>query len=115
MDAVDDEAVDAEIPGRNTVPDRDTERLDAGVINPQLIKVSNRQSRRSMCIESFDLRLDVFDREPEVPEQLFSLDNVVLTPHIASNTEETIQAMGECVIDNVRSWFAGKGAVTPVS
>ena len=59
--------------------------------------------------------LDVFDREPEVPEQLFSLDNVVLTPHIASNTEETIQAMGECVIDNVRSWFAGKGAVTPVS
>ena len=40
-----------------------------------------------------------------------ALDNVVLTPHIASNTEETMRAMGECVLDNVRSWFAGKGAV----
>lgn len=59
--------------------------------------------------------LDVFDQEPKVPEQLLGLDNVVLTPHIASNTEETIQAMGECVIDNVRSWFTGKGAVTPVA
>jgi lactate dehydrogenase-like 2-hydroxyacid dehydrogenase len=59
--------------------------------------------------------LDVFEDEPQVPEALFGLDNVVLTPHIASNTEETMRAMGECVLDNVRSWFAGKGAVTPVT
>jgi lactate dehydrogenase-like 2-hydroxyacid dehydrogenase len=59
--------------------------------------------------------LDVFEREPEVPEALLGLDNVVLTPHIASNTEETMAAMGECVLDNVRSWFAGKGPVTPVT
>jgi lactate dehydrogenase-like 2-hydroxyacid dehydrogenase len=58
--------------------------------------------------------LDVFDDEPRVPEALLGLDNVVLTPHVASNTEETMQAMGECVLENVRSWFAGKGAVTPV-
>ncbi len=58
--------------------------------------------------------LDVFEREPNVPEGFLGLDNVVLSPHIASNTEETIQAMGECVLDNIRSWFAGKGAVTPV-
>jgi lactate dehydrogenase-like 2-hydroxyacid dehydrogenase len=58
--------------------------------------------------------LDVFEKEPNVPEGFLGLDNVVLTPHIASNTEETIQAMGECVLDNIRSWFAGKGAVTPV-
>jgi hydroxypyruvate reductase len=58
--------------------------------------------------------LDVFEHEPQVPEALIGLDNVVLTPHIASNTEETMRAMGECVLDNVRSWFAGKGAVTPV-
>ena len=50
-----------------------------------------------------------------MPQALLGLDNVVLTPHIASNTEETIRAMGECVLDNVRSWFAGKGAVTPVA
>lgn len=59
--------------------------------------------------------LDVFENEPRVPEEFLGLDNVVLTPHIASNTEETMQAMGECVLDNVRSWFAGKGAVTPVT
>jgi hydroxypyruvate reductase len=59
--------------------------------------------------------LDVFENEPHVPEALLGLDNVVLTPHIASNTEETMQAMGECLLANVRSWFAGKGAVTPVT
>ena len=59
--------------------------------------------------------LDVFEHEPQVPEPLLGLDNVVLTPHIASNTEETMRAMGQCVIDNVRSWFAGKGALNPVT
>jgi hydroxypyruvate reductase len=59
--------------------------------------------------------LDVFEHEPRVPEELLGLDNVVLTPHIASNTEETMAAMGECVLDNIRSWFAGKGAITPVT
>jgi lactate dehydrogenase-like 2-hydroxyacid dehydrogenase len=59
--------------------------------------------------------LDVFEHEPQVPGELLGLDNVVLTPHIASNTEETMAAMGECVLDNVRSFFAGKGAITPVT
>jgi hydroxypyruvate reductase len=59
--------------------------------------------------------LDVFEHEPQVPQALLDLDHVVLTPHIASNTEETMQAMGECVLDNVRSWFAGTGAITPVA
>ena len=59
--------------------------------------------------------LDVFENEPHVPEALLGLDNLVLTPHIASNTEETMQAMGECLLENVRSWFAGKGALTPVA
>jgi lactate dehydrogenase-like 2-hydroxyacid dehydrogenase len=58
--------------------------------------------------------LDVFEHEPQVPVELLGLDNVVLTPHIASNTEETMRAMGECVLDNVRSWFVGKGPITPV-
>lgn len=58
--------------------------------------------------------LDVFEDEPRVPEDLWTLDNVVLTPHIASNTAETGAAMGQCVLDNLTSWFAGKGALTPV-
>lgn len=59
--------------------------------------------------------LDVFEDEPNVPAALLALDNVVLTPHIASSTDETMQAMGECVLANIRSWFAGNGAVTPVT
>jgi lactate dehydrogenase-like 2-hydroxyacid dehydrogenase len=59
--------------------------------------------------------LDVFLDEPKVPAKLLELDNVVLTPHIASSTEETMGAMGACVIDNLVSWFSGRGAVTPVA
>jgi lactate dehydrogenase-like 2-hydroxyacid dehydrogenase len=38
--------------------------------------------------------LDVFEREPEVSEELLSLENVVLTPHLGSATRETREAMG---------------------
>ncbi len=59
--------------------------------------------------------LDVFHDEPNVPAELIALDNVILTPHIASSTEETIDAMGRCVLDNLESWFASGRAVTPVT
>jgi lactate dehydrogenase-like 2-hydroxyacid dehydrogenase len=59
--------------------------------------------------------LDVFLDEPAVPEELKSLDNVVLTPHIASSTEETMALMRQCVLDNLESWFAGRGALTSVT
>ena len=58
--------------------------------------------------------LDVFTDEPSVPAALIALDNVVLTPHIASSTEETMGAMGQCVLGNLESWFAGRGALTAV-
>jgi glyoxylate reductase len=38
--------------------------------------------------------LDVFEREPEVTEELLGLENVVLTPHLGSATLETREAMG---------------------
>jgi lactate dehydrogenase-like 2-hydroxyacid dehydrogenase len=59
--------------------------------------------------------LDVFYDEPAVPEGLVRLDNVVMTPHVASATEETTKAMGENVVGNLVSWFAGHGALTPVT
>lgn len=59
--------------------------------------------------------LDVFHDEPAVPPALLTLDNVVLTPHVASSTEETMRAMGECVVGNLVSWFEGRGALTPVA
>jgi lactate dehydrogenase-like 2-hydroxyacid dehydrogenase len=59
--------------------------------------------------------LDVLRDEPDVPPALIALDNVVLTPHIASSTEETMTMMRQCVLDNLDSWFAGRGALTPVT
>jgi lactate dehydrogenase-like 2-hydroxyacid dehydrogenase len=58
--------------------------------------------------------LDVFDGEPTVPAELLALENVVLTPHIASSTHETRRAMADLVYDNLRAHFDGKPVLTPV-
>ncbi|NQV59418.1 MAG: hypothetical protein HQ502_07110, partial [Alphaproteobacteria bacterium] len=58
--------------------------------------------------------LDVFDGEPEVPAELLAMENVILTPHIASSTTETRRAMGDLVYDNLRAHFDGKPVLTPV-
>jgi len=58
--------------------------------------------------------LDVFEKEPQVPEALFGMENVVLTPHVASGTWETRQAMSDLVVENLTAYF-GKGApISPV-
>ncbi|MDB5749921.1 MAG: hydroxyacid dehydrogenase [Ramlibacter sp.] len=51
--------------------------------------------------------LDVFEREPHVPPELFTLDNVVLLPHIACSTVQTRTAMAQRVLDNLSAFFAG--------
>lgn len=58
--------------------------------------------------------LDVFEAEPNVPDPLKSMDNVVLLPHIGSATVETRTAMGKLVIQNIEAHFAGKPLPTPV-
>ncbi|MDH4582181.1 2-hydroxyacid dehydrogenase [Pseudomonas sp. BN415] len=58
--------------------------------------------------------LDVFASEPDVPEALFALDNVVLAPHVGSGTRDTRLQMEELVFANLRA-FLDKGEVlTPV-
>ena len=47
--------------------------------------------------------LDVFEREPEVTEQLLSYENVVLTPHLGSATLETREAMGMLCVEALRA------------
>lgn len=59
--------------------------------------------------------LDVFADEPHVPAALLSLDNVVLQPHRASATEETREAMGEIVLENLAACFAGQRPPTSVT
>jgi hydroxypyruvate reductase len=58
--------------------------------------------------------LDVFAHEPNAPEALWSMDNVVLMPHQASATIETRRAMADLVLGNLAAHFAGREPLTPV-
>ena len=51
--------------------------------------------------------LDVFRNEPNVPEELKSMENVVLLPHLGSATTETRVAMGMRAVANLEQWLAG--------
>ncbi|OLB16173.1 MAG: D-glycerate dehydrogenase [Gemmatimonadetes bacterium 13_2_20CM_70_9] len=51
--------------------------------------------------------LDVFEREPLVPAELRTLENVVLLPHLGSATAETRAAMGLRALENLTAFFAG--------
>ncbi len=52
--------------------------------------------------------LDVYEVEPHVPERLRAMENVVLLPHLGSATEETRNAMGMKVVDNITAFFDGR-------
>ena len=59
--------------------------------------------------------LDVFEDEPNVPDALLQMDNVVLLPHIGSGTFETRQAMADLVYKNLKAYFDNGALVTPVA
>ena len=58
--------------------------------------------------------LDVFVDEPNVPEELRDLPNVVLTPHLGSATQETREAMTRVLVDNLLAAEAGRRLPNPV-
>jgi lactate dehydrogenase-like 2-hydroxyacid dehydrogenase len=58
--------------------------------------------------------LDVFADEPNVPEALMALDNVVLLPHVGSASLSTRDAMGRLMVDNLKAWFEEGKPLTPV-
>jgi lactate dehydrogenase-like 2-hydroxyacid dehydrogenase len=59
--------------------------------------------------------LDVFDHEPEVPDALKNLPNVVLTPHVAGLSPEATRGTVELVGQNLTAFFSAKPVPTPVS
>lgn len=58
--------------------------------------------------------LDVFEDEPRVPAELIAMDHVVLLPHVGSASVHTREQMGQLLVDNLVSWFSGKGPLTAV-
>lgn len=62
----------------------------------------------------FAAGLDVFRKEPDFDVRLAALPNVFLTPHVASATVQTRDAMGFLALDNIAAVLAGKPPITPV-
>ncbi len=63
------------------------------------------------ALESGHLRgagLDVYPDEPHIPPRLIALPQVVLTPHIGTNTQETRQRMAEGCARQIADALAGK-------
>ncbi len=58
--------------------------------------------------------LDVYEHEPEVPARLSRLENVVLLPHLGTNSEEVRTNMGMMAADNLEAFFAGRALPNPV-
>jgi lactate dehydrogenase-like 2-hydroxyacid dehydrogenase len=62
----------------------------------------------------FAAGLDVFRDEPDYDLRFSTLDNVVLSPHIASGSRETRDAMGFRALDNIAAVLAGRPAIDPL-
>ncbi|KAH7512825.1 hypothetical protein FEM48_Zijuj12G0131000 [Ziziphus jujuba var. spinosa] len=58
--------------------------------------------------------LDVFENEPDVPKELLELDNVVVSPHKAFSTLESIESLCQLVVANLEAFFSNKPLFTPV-
>jgi lactate dehydrogenase-like 2-hydroxyacid dehydrogenase len=58
--------------------------------------------------------LDVFEQEPKMDEAFWTLDNVLLQPHVGSATHKTRAAMGNLTVDNLLAHFSGRPVMTPV-
>lgn len=58
--------------------------------------------------------LDVFAREPHVPQALLDAGNAVLLPHVGSGSVHTRNAMGDLLTENLKAWFEGRRPPTLV-
>ncbi|WP_445809978.1 2-hydroxyacid dehydrogenase [Yoonia sp.] len=52
--------------------------------------------------------LDVFAKEPIVPDALRALENVVILPHLGTAALEVREAMGQMALDNIIAWDEGR-------
>jgi len=59
--------------------------------------------------------LDVTINEPHVATELLNLENAIVLPHTGGATDRGWERLCEQVVGNLRSWFAGQGAISPVA
>jgi len=59
--------------------------------------------------------LDVYEKEPEVPDALVRLNNVTLLPHLGTAALEVRTAMGMLAVENLRAYFNDEELPNPVN
>ncbi|OWQ86751.1 2-hydroxyacid dehydrogenase [Roseateles terrae] len=58
--------------------------------------------------------LDVYESEPHPPQELLGFPNVILTPHIAGWSPESVQATVDLFLLNAQRWQDGQPLQTPL-
>ncbi|KAI3710925.1 hypothetical protein L2E82_40721 [Cichorium intybus] len=58
--------------------------------------------------------LDVFENEPDVPKELFTMDNVVLSPHRAITTTGAMEALIQLVIGNLKAFLSNNPLLSEI-
>lgn len=58
--------------------------------------------------------LDVFENEPDVPQELLELDNIVLSPHAAVFTEESFRELFQLLCGNLDAFFTDRPLLSQV-
>jgi gluconate 2-dehydrogenase len=80
-----------------------------GIVDDAALAVALRERRIAAA------GLDVFEGEPQLNPELLTVPNVVLTPHIASATMPTRQAMADLAADNLIAFLTTGRAITPLN
>lgn len=58
--------------------------------------------------------LDVYEYEPQVPDELVAMENVTLLPHLGTAALEVREMMGQMALDNVVAFAEGRDLPNPV-
>ncbi|MBA1275556.1 2-hydroxyacid dehydrogenase [Stutzerimonas azotifigens] len=58
--------------------------------------------------------LDVYESEPEPPQALLHLDNLILTPHVGGRSPQALEQSIQLFLQNIDRHFAGEPPLTPV-
>ena len=88
----------------------DLMRPNAILINTARGEVINEHDLvQSLAFETIGgAALDVFDDEPNIPQQLLDSDRLVMLPHLGSATAEAREDMGFRVMNNLEAFFSGE-------
>lgn len=81
----------------------------SGIVNHNALDKALQSGRLS------GFAIDVFSKEPPDHQPYYDYDNVLVTPHVAGNTYESSQRMGNIVVDNILAVKSGKEPPDPVT